>query len=291
MHNMELMHPERIRRLNKEDIIYEKGPVVYWMNRDGRAHDNWALLYAQKRAIEFKAPLVVMYNLEIGFGGGGLRQQDFKVRGIREVSEALKKLGIPFHLLIHNKKFKDEKGQAGEIHSWLFVPLRHPRAWSDYLRKNITIPMYGVDTHNIVPVWIVSDKQEFAARTIRPKLHRLLPEYLTGFPKIKKMKPNNFDAIPEQKIDWEDLLENQKFSYDIPIVDWITPGYAAGMNQLKLFIQKRFGVYADERNNGLVRGQSDLSPYLHYGQIAPQRVAWEIIIYVYVQGFRGCAYT
>jgi len=288
---MKGIHENRIRRLNNEDIIYEKGPVVYWMNRDGRVHDNWALLYAQERARELKVPLVVMYNLEIGFGGGGLRQHDFKVRGIREVSEDLRKLNIPFYLLIHQKKNKDEKGQGKEMHDWLdsidagllvtdFFPLRHPRAWADYLRKNIEIPMYGVDAHNIVPTWVTSDKQEFAARTMRPKLHRLLPEYLTNFPKMRKMKPDNMSAIDNQDINWEDLLTGQKFSYDVSTVDWINPGYTAGMSQLKVFIQKRFDVYADERNNGLVRGQSDLSPYLHYGQIAPQRVAWQVVQHV-----------
>ena len=28
------------------------GPVVYWMSRDQRAQDNWALLYAQEIALE-----------------------------------------------------------------------------------------------------------------------------------------------------------------------------------------------------------------------------------------------
>jgi len=30
------------------------GPVIYWMSRDQRAHDNWALLFSQKLALEKK---------------------------------------------------------------------------------------------------------------------------------------------------------------------------------------------------------------------------------------------
>lgn len=26
------------------------GPIVYWMSRDQRVHDNWALIYAQQKA-------------------------------------------------------------------------------------------------------------------------------------------------------------------------------------------------------------------------------------------------
>jgi len=43
-----------------------------------------------------------------------------------------------------------------------------------------------VDAHNIVPVWEASDKQEYAARTIRSKLHKKLPEYLVEFPLVEK---------------------------------------------------------------------------------------------------------
>ena len=40
------------------------GPVVYWMSRDQRIHDNWALLFAQKLAIEQKMPLTVTAYIE-----------------------------------------------------------------------------------------------------------------------------------------------------------------------------------------------------------------------------------
>lgn len=38
--------------------------------------------------------------------------------------------------------------------------------------------MREVDAHNVVPVWLASEKREHAARTLRPKIHRLLPEFL-----------------------------------------------------------------------------------------------------------------
>lgn len=43
-----------------------------------------------------------------------------------------------------------------------------------------------LDSHNIVPVWVTSEKQEHAARTIRPKIHRNLNEFLDDFPLIVK---------------------------------------------------------------------------------------------------------
>ena len=39
-----------------------------------------------------------------------------------------------------------------------------------------------VDAHNIVPCWEASPKLEYAARTIRPKIQKQLPTFLTEFP-------------------------------------------------------------------------------------------------------------
>ena len=49
-----MMNPmvPRSRPLNSQQ--YQHGHVVYWMGRDVRAHDNYALLEAQKSLEEFK---------------------------------------------------------------------------------------------------------------------------------------------------------------------------------------------------------------------------------------------
>ena len=44
------MNPQRVRVLKPAGNALT-GPVVYWMSRDQRAADNWALLHAQQQAI------------------------------------------------------------------------------------------------------------------------------------------------------------------------------------------------------------------------------------------------
>lgn len=280
-----MIKPERIRKLNSH--TYVSGPVVYWMNRECRMQDNWALLYAQQLATEHQAPLLVCYNLEPGFLGGGYRQHIFKIKGLMEVEQELQNFNIPFYIVSGKHTEKDlqnffKEKEVGAVVTDFF-PLRHTRAWVDSLRKHLEIPLYGVDAHNIVPVWITSEKQEFAARTIRLKLHRLLPEYLEDFPKLKKQNPTPtlpLEGGGRQSVDWNALLNDTKVDRDVVEVDWITPGSKAAHKALKDFIQDRFGNYADKRNDPNENGQSDLSPYLHYGQIAPQRVAWEIVHHI-----------
>ncbi len=44
--------------------------------------------------------------------------------------------------------------------------------------EKLSVPFHEVDAHNVVPCWEASDKREYGARTIRPKIHRQLPEFL-----------------------------------------------------------------------------------------------------------------
>ena len=67
----------------------------------------------------------------------------------------------------------------------LSLPFSHPSlSLLSLPPSSFFSPLLKVDAHNIVPVWVASDKQEYAARTIRSKIHKLLPEFLTGFPPI-----------------------------------------------------------------------------------------------------------
>ena len=82
----------------REGLI-NNGPVVYWMSRDQRAEDNWAIIYAQELAIERKAPLAVVFCLAPEFLGATIRQYTFMLSGLKELSGKLKALSIPFFIL------------------------------------------------------------------------------------------------------------------------------------------------------------------------------------------------
>ncbi|MGE5438608.1 MAG: deoxyribodipyrimidine photolyase, partial [Bacteroidota bacterium] len=55
--------------------------------------------------------------------------------------------------------------------------------------------------------------------------------------------------------------------------DWLTPGEGEALRTLNVFIETKAALYTEERNNPNKNVQSNLSPYLHFGQIASQRVA------------------
>ena len=179
------MHPERVRLLKQGSP--GKGPVIYWMSRDQRTRDNWALLYAQHQALQAKTPLVVVFCLVPEFLGAIRRQYEFMLLGLREVERDLAGKRIAFHSFPGTRKpilpEFIESVQAGCLVTD-FDPLQIKRMWKSQVARAIEIPFYEVDAHNLVPCWAASPKQEYGAYTLRPKIQRLLPDYLERLPRL-----------------------------------------------------------------------------------------------------------
>lgn len=263
------MPTERARSLN--DHTPSPGPVLYWMDRDMRLEDNWALLHA--RALAGAHPLIIAYNLVPGFLEGGKRQLAFKAGALKELEQDARALGIPFVVLLdtdgtRSPQLIDALCQTHGIRTVVtdFSPLRIQRVWKAAAAKRLSCPLIEVDAHNIVPAWAASSKQEFAAYTIRPKLHKLLPAYLVPFPRLEPTHA----SIQVPPVDWEpvDALLHG-FADTVRFV----PGEKAAHEELASFLKERFARYGSERNDALADAQSDLSPYLHYGMLSAQRIA------------------
>ena len=58
-------------------------------------------------------------------------------------------------------------------------------------------------------------------------------------------------------------------------VDWINPGEKNARNLLGK-LKTQLIDYNEKRNNPNLYKLSNMSPYFHFGQISPQRVAFEI---------------
>ncbi|MDD5644415.1 MAG: deoxyribodipyrimidine photolyase, partial [bacterium] len=59
-------------------------------------------------------------------------------------------------------------------------------------------------------------------------------------------------------------------------VNWIEPGEKAALRTLRNFIKNGLPGFASQRNDPNMGAESNLSPYLHFGQISAQRAALEI---------------
>lgn len=268
------MHAERRRALNQAE--YRQGPIVYWMDRELRAHDNWALLHALELGQRHDQPVAVVYNLVADYLGGGARQYQFKLAALQSLAETFADLRIPFTILLTDTSaddliafFKHQK--VGTVVTDM-NPLRLNRHWKTTVAKALDVPVIEVDAHNIVPVWTTSPKQEFAARTIRSKIHKLLPTFLETFPKLKA-QTRTWKHYPA--VAWNEL-EKVKTNEAVKPLTWLQAGEKPAMAMLRSFIRDRLSGYAEKRNDPTLDNLSKLSPYFHYGMLAPQRAALEV---------------
>jgi deoxyribodipyrimidine photo-lyase len=253
-----------------------KGPVIYCMSRDQRAQDNWALLFAQELARDRKEPLGVLFCLVPKFLNATMRQYDFMLRGLAEVEGQLGKKAIPFFLLRGSPGEEIPRFVAEQKASLLvtdFDPLRVKLEWKRAVAARLKVPMYEVDAHNIVPCWVASAKQEVGARTFRPKIHRLLGEFMQTLPGLRKHPyawPKNHPAT-----DWQEVQRRIRAD-NVPPLRWLESGEKAARQTLDQFIRNRLPDHVEGRNDPSREALSNLSPYLHFGQISAQRVAFEV---------------
>jgi deoxyribodipyrimidine photo-lyase len=199
------------------------------------------------------------------------------LKGLECVEQQLSRANIPFHVLTGKPEkeivlFLQETGAGMVVTD--FDPIKIKRNWKESIQKDISIPFLEVDAHNIIPCWIVSPKREYAAYTIRPKIHRLLQEYLDEFPSLQRHPYTQ--GAPMQPPQWQKIAEGLKIDRTVNAVKWIRPGETDATASLHGFINKKIAYYNARRNDPSTDGQSGLSPYLHFGHIAPQRVALEI---------------
>ncbi len=271
-----LIKPERVRVL--KELPHREGIVAYWMSRDQRVNDNWALLFAQSLAIKYRSPLAVVFCLAPKFLEATIRHYGMMLKGLKQIESALDEKQLPFFLLLGSPKIEItnfvKKYNVTKLVTD-FNPLTINRKWKDDVIKKVNASVYEVDAHNIIPCWITSQKQEFGAYTIRPKIHKLLPEYLEDFPALRTHPIEWGSSV--QKIDWEKADTSLKINRTVGEVSQFFSGEKFARAALKNFLEHRLQNYDAQRNDPLKNAQSNLSPYLHFGQISAQRIALQIV--------------
>lgn len=280
----------RARKLNdKKD---QNGDVLYWMSRDMRVEDNWAMILAAQIASQKKSKLIVAFTLVPEFLDATWRHYEYILKGLLDVESGLKLIEIEFVFLLCDEPSNAilelvSKNKFGALVTD-FSPLRISRSWKERVATEINIPMIEVDSHNVVPVWVTSPKQEFAARTIRPKITKLLPEFLVEIPKLSEVYRSvesemdfaTSNLKESKRVNIQELLDNPKdflrINFDISPYILTKSGNIAGKEVFENFCLK-LQNYNVKRNDPNANALSDLSPYYHYGFISTQRVAVDLI--------------
>lgn len=252
------------------------GPVLYWMHREFRARDNWALVHAREQARLLGTPVAVVFCLAPTFLGATLRQYDFLLDGLEETSHILDEANIPL-ILRSGDPAEEMVRLCAEVAPALVVtdfdPLRVKRQWLQTLINQCRSPVHEVDSRNIVPAWIASDRREFMAKTFRPRIHRHVQEFLTPFPLLLPHSPS-WPSRPGS-LDFPALRARLRVDRSVRPVSWLRPGESAAWATLDTFLRERLVDYG-QRNDPNQSVCSDLSPALHFGMISSQAIVLEV---------------
>jgi deoxyribodipyrimidine photo-lyase len=134
-----------------------------------------------------------------------------------------------------------------------------------------------VESNVVVPVEVTSEKEEYAAATIRRKIHKHLPRFMKPMRRVSVKRDSL--GVKLDGLDLEDLdpiLAKLSIDRSVPAVETFRGGTREAKRLVSEFVKKRLKDYARLSNDPSARVVSDLSPYLHFGQISPLYVALEI---------------
>jgi deoxyribodipyrimidine photo-lyase len=249
--------------------------VVYWMQRAQRGIDNHAIDLAANVANLLGLPLVVYFAGISNFPHANLRHYVFLNQGLPDIEADLAARNISF--VMRRAPHESHEQFLADVHAAFLVGdenfMRVPEHWRRKLASKIKIPFWTVDTDVVVPSKLM-EKAQYGAYTIRPRLYRLLPEYLHPYENIHVerawKRPGEFyaDSVHEDMTrDWTELDRS------VPPVEAWKGGTHAGLRRLELFIRKLLKDYDTQRNHPEGDGTSCMSPYLHYGHIGPITIA------------------
>ena len=270
-----MIQPERLQILNAL-AVRDGRFVLYWMQASQRADGNHALEFAVRKANRLNQPVVVGFGLTDEYPDANERHYAFMLEGLAETGRRLAERGI--QLVVRRGSPPEVAAELAEAGASLVVTdrgyLRHQRLWREELAARVRRRCYQVESDAVVPVEAASSKGEYAARTLRPKLHRQWARYLTALKAVPARRDSlglRFDSLDIARTD-EILL-----TLDVDRTVGRTSHYVGGVCQarrrLRAFIGAKLRGYADRRNDPSLDIQSHMSPYLHFGQISPLEIA------------------
>jgi deoxyribodipyrimidine photo-lyase len=268
-----IIHPARIRRLNRKeprDGTY----VLYWMQQSQRAEENHALEYAVDIANRMRMPVVVCFGLTHNYPEANLRHYAFLMEGLGDVAVALRAREVAF--VVRHGTPADVALDIGRQAALIVCDrgyLRHQREWREVVAREVSCPVVQVECDLIVPVETASAKREYAARTFRPKVTRLVPEFLEAPRRLRLRRKAHGLRIKGIPLDDDHILESMGVSSEVTPVPFFRGGTRSAKRILEDFVRTRLRDYARNRNQPQTDNVSHMSKYLHFGQISPSAVA------------------
>ncbi len=270
--------PNRIQPLNDRETV-PGDYVLYWMQQSQRVEHNPALDHAISEANRLKQPLLVGFGLMDGYPEANLRHYRFMLEGLREVQAALRNKGT--QMVVRKGDPARVAMQLGRRASMIVCDVgytRHQRLWRQSVGTAANCRVVQVEGDVVVPVSVASAKAEYAARTLRPRIHKHLDDYLKLDRGKRPRKPSLEMALAGVDLtDIERVLSRLNIDRSVsPVPQWFKGGTREAKKKMRRFLSRHLAHYDAHSNQPQTDDTSHMSPYLHFGQISPVYLALQI---------------
>ncbi|SRR5579875_2227915 len=252
--------------------------VVYRMRRSQRALDNPALETAIAAANLLEKPVVVFFGLLARHPVANARHYEFMLEGLAETALQLRerKIGFAFRICSGASSNREFARFCAQVRPSLVIcdddPARRASRWMREASLYPPAALWSVDADVIVPSRLL-EKEQFAARTIRPRIRARLSQFLRPVGnRAVRVAWKGDGAIASSPVAVE-LVDRLHLDRSVEPVGRFHGGTKAALAALRRFIRECLPGYAGARNHPELDATSQLSPYLHFGQIGPHTVA------------------
>jgi len=273
----------RVRSVNDATARATGEMVLYWMQTYRRAEDNAALAYAILRANDLGLPCVVYEALRPDDPYASARFHTFVLEGASDVAAGLSARGVR-HVFFLPRTPDEATGVLATLSSRAALvvtddfPSSVVSVHTAVLARRATCPVLAVDDNAIVPLALFQ-KNETGARTLRPKVRRVLDAWLRPLDEpvarvaMKGTLDLPFEPARIDRATIPELVRQCAVDHSVAAVDGLRGGSTIAEARAHDFVRRKLSAYEVDRNDPSRQGTSGLSPYLHFGMISARRVA------------------
>ena len=272
---------QRASLLNEKRLQPEGEYVLYWMQSTQRLEDNWALRYATFEADRVGKPLLIHHAIDASYPYASDRFHTFMMQGAQELAARAARLGLTYRFALHPRR-DDRTIEHLAKRAAVVVTDDFPTEGVNARSQRLpSVPNAGSSGRfgrrggrRRIP------SRGYAARTIRPKLARLIDHALEVVDDRPPRRALPASVLESLDVPWHDVarcdvaaeVARCQIDHDVnPVAS--RGGLRAARARLAAFVADGLHAYAQRRRNPSDEGGSSrLSPYLHYGMISPLEV-------------------
>lgn len=279
----------RIRQLNERPLRADGQFVLYWMTAFRRPFYNFALQRAVEQALRLQKPLLILEALRCDYPYASDRLHAFILNGMADNSEHLAKTAACYYPFVETQQ-AGGKGLLTELAktACLIIADDYPGFFLPKMlhcaAAKVSVMLEAVDSNGLLPL-AAADKDYPTAYAFRRMLQKQLPGHLFEFPQrdplagvtlpqLKQLPDSIRQRWPQAAA--ELLAATPEVLARLPIDHQVAAvaesgGWRQADCYLQRFLEDRLPSYP-ERSEPEKTVSSELSPYLHFGQISSQQI-------------------